>query len=123
MELIFADSNPDGSCSFVGSDFRGRELSEALSWVANDFDKSCPSVIFKVIEHGLTMRTYDVECKNNYPVDALATELEGMYVLSCQGSGYGPVMALTFEVGTRYQYLMYYDGVPEPTEPYEPWLS
>lgn len=123
MELIFVDSNPDGSCYFVGRDFRGRELSEALSWVANGFDKSCPSMTFKVIEHGLTMRTYDVECKNSYPVDALAAELEGMYVLSCQGNGYGPIMALTFEVGTRYQYLMYYEGVPEPTKPYEPWLS
>lgn len=123
MELIFADSNPDGSCSFVGYDFRGRELPEALSWVANDFDKSCPSMIFKVIEHGLTMRTYGAECKNNYSVDALAAELEGMYVLSCNGSGYGPIMSLTFEVGTLFQYLMYYDGVPEPTKPYEPWLS
>lgn len=46
-----------------------------------------------------------------------------MYILSCQGSGYGPIMVLTFEVGTRYQYLMYYEGVPEATKPYEPWLS
>ncbi len=123
MEMIFSDSNPDGSCSFVGRDFRGRELSEVLPWVASGFDKSCPSMTFKVIEHGFTMRTYNVECKDNYPVDALAAELEGMYVLSCNGSGYGPVMALTFEVGTRYQCLMYYDGVPESTKPYEPWLS
>lgn len=123
MRMTFVDSNPDGSCSFVGHDFRGRELSEVLSWVANSFGKSCPRMTFKVIEHGFTMRTYDVECEANCPVCSLAQELKGMYVLSCYGSGYGPVMSLTFEVGTPFQYLMYYKGVSEPTKPYEPWLS